>query len=123
MYKTWRYAAVAALGVAVSAFAATPSRADWTAYAVDGHGKFGHGRAQSRAQAEDYAMAYCGSRRCFIVMTSRARCVALATSNFNGFWVGTGAADTSQQAARFARRYCADHAPWRTCQIDHTYCQ
>ena len=123
MHKILYCAAVVTLGVLISAVATTPSRADWMAYAVDGQGHFGHGRAHSRGQAKDYALGYCGSRRCFVVMTSRARCVALATSNFRGFWVGTGAADTSEQAAHFARRYCADNAPWRTCHIDHTYCQ
>lgn len=123
MHKALRYTTVAVLGIAAAANAATPSRADWMAYAVDGHGKFGHGRAHSREQARDYALGYCGSRRCFIVMTSRARCVALATSNFDGFWVGTGAADSARQAARFARRYCADNAPRRTCHVNHTYCQ
>jgi Domain of unknown function (DUF4189) len=114
---------VLALGVFISAMATTPSRADWMAYAVDGYGHFGHGRAKSPEQAREYALAYCGSRRCYVVMTSAARCVALATSNFRGFWVGTGAADSAERAAHFARRYCAQSAPWRTCHIDHTYCQ
>jgi hypothetical protein len=123
MHKLVRAAAVAALGLVVSMSVATASRADWMAYAVDGHGKLGHGRARTPEQAQDYALGYCGSPRCFIVMTSRARCVALASSDYNGFWVGTGAADTSQQAAMYARRYCAEHAPWRTCHVKHTYCQ
>ncbi len=112
-----------ALALVASVAAATSSRADWTAYAVDGRGHLGHGRAQSRSQAEDYALGYCGHRRCHIVMTSRARCVALATSKFRGFWVGTGAADTSRQAARYALNYCADNAPRETCHVNHTYCQ
>jgi hypothetical protein len=123
MRRTSYFAAAVALGVVVSAMVATPSRADWMAYAVDGRGHFGHGRAHSPEQARDYALGYCGSRRCFVVMTSQARCVALATSNFNGFWVGTGAANSAEQAAHFARRYCAQNAPWRTCHVDHTYCQ
>lgn len=106
-----------------TALAAKPSLADWTAYAVDGRGHFGHGRAHTRAQAEDYALGWCGHRRCHIVMTSRARCVALATSNYDGFWVGTGAADSSREAAWLARRYCAENAPRSTCRINHTYCQ
>lgn len=123
MRITSRCIAVAAMALACLLLGAKPSLADWTAYAVDGRGKLGHGRAQTPEQASDYALGYCGSPRCYIVMTSPARCVALATSNFKGFWVGTGAADSSQEASRLARRFCSGNAPRSTCNVNHTYCQ
>lgn len=110
MQKVLQSAVILFLTVSFTALAAKSGLADWTAYAVDGRGHFGHGRAHTRAQAEDYALGYCAHDRCHVVMTSRARCVALATSNYDGFWVGTGGADSSREAAWLARRYCSDNA-------------
>ncbi len=106
------------------AVSASPALADWTAYAVDGRGKFGHGRAPTRAGAEDYALGYCGSYRCRIIMTSPARCVALATSDADGFRYGTGEGETSFEASHRAVRACYENgAPRHTCNVNHTYCQ
>lgn len=123
MQRNSRWLATMLLALGCWSVETSASLADWTAYAVDGRGKFGHGRAATQAQASDYALGYCGSARCFVVMTSEARCVALATSNHNGYWVGTGASDTSQQASRLARRFCSENAPRSSCNINHTYCQ
>lgn len=102
---------------------ATGAYADWLAYSIDGQGRYGHGRAPTRAGAIATADNFCGRARCRLVAATQARCTALASSRYRGYWVGMGSASTKAGAMGYAIDWCSKNAPASTCRIAHTYCK
>lgn len=104
--------------------AATPTNASasgggWMAFAVGSNGRFGHGAASSQAEAERFALQYCGSSDCRIEDVTTARCHAMATAP-GVHWFGAGA--TKKAARNFALGFCSNSGA-RGCRIEYAYCQ
>lgn len=96
---------------------------DAMAFAVDKKGHFGHGRAPTEAQARKYAIRNCGQADCSLAVPPvRARCVALADSTRNGYWLGVGAAKSEGGAITRAIGFC-EQGNGGKCRIEYSYCQ
>jgi len=123
MHWTYRNVVMLLLLIGFTLAVATPSRADWLAYAINNYGAYGHGRGPTQRQAEDYALGYCGHRDCRIIMSTPRRCDAIAISHFHGLWYSTGVANSSRHASWHALRNCSRTLPQFSCRILMTYCQ
>ncbi|WP_420408809.1 DUF4189 domain-containing protein [Hoeflea sp.] len=88
------------------------------AFAVALDGRFGHGKAATRRDAEAFALQYCGTD-CRIQDVTTAQCHALATVP-GAFWFG--AASTPAQAQDYALGFCRN-AGAQGCRIDYSICQ
>ncbi|MEP0233941.1 DUF4189 domain-containing protein [Roseibium sp.] len=89
------------------------------AFAVGSDGRFGHGAGGTVADAERFAMQYCGEQGCQILDVTDAKCHALAQVP-GGSWFGAG---QNEQAARnFALGFCTN-AGASGCKIEYTHCQ
>lgn len=90
----------------------------WMAFAVGDSGRFGHGAAPTRGQAEIYAMKYCGSPHCRIDNVTRRRCQALSQSE-GGHWYGAAAAERA--ADDIAVGACT-RATGKACAVTYSHC-
>jgi hypothetical protein len=92
--------------------------AGFMAFAIAPDGRFGHGKAASRRDAEAFALQYCGAG-CRVDDVTTAQCHALATVP-GGFWFGAGA--TPVQAQTYAMDFCRN-AGASGCRLDYSICQ
>lgn len=92
--------------------------AGFMAFATAPDGRFGHGKAGTRRDAETYALQYCGAD-CRVDDVTTAQCHALATVP-GGFWFGAGA--TPIQAQNYAMDFCRN-AGASGCRLDYSICQ
>ncbi|MEQ8479553.1 MAG: DUF4189 domain-containing protein [Hoeflea sp.] len=92
--------------------------AGFMAFAVGRDGRFGHGKAATRRDAEGFALQYCGAD-CRVEDVTTAQCHAFAAAP-GGFWFG--AAATPVQAQDLAMDFCRN-AGARDCRIDYSICQ
>ena len=98
--------------------AVSAGSAGFMAFAVGPDGRFGHGKAVTRRDAEGFALQYCGAD-CRVEDVTTAQCHALATVP-GGFWFG--AAATPVQAQDYAMDFCRN-AGAQGCRIDYSICQ
>lgn len=109
---------LALLAVAV----AIDAKADAMAYAVDGAGAFGHGRAPAAEAARRIALDYCTQSACKIVLETSERCTVLVEGFGQGYRAfGAGAASRGA-AEEQAMKACTASSPSANCRVRHWYC-
>jgi hypothetical protein len=67
------------------------------------------------------ALRRCGGG-CQVVMTGQGKCVALAQSTSNGYWVGYAHGSDRAAVERVAMSGCTKGAPAGTCRMEHVNC-
>ncbi len=91
----------------------------YMAFAIGSNGRFGHGAGKTPADAERFALQYCGEPGCSIEDVTTAQCHALAKTP-GGVWIGSG--ENQQVANAAAMTFCAK-AGAPECRIEYSYCR
>ncbi len=110
-------------GVIVAAASAAGSGqawAAWAAVAADHRGAWGYAVGQpDKATAERLARSGCGNRRCRVVGSAQAQCIAYWHFTGGGYWYGVGIGD-GKTAMETAARGCGH--PQRPCVAKELRC-
>ncbi len=91
----------------------------WMAFAIGNNGQFGHGAGQTRADAERFALQYCGDSSCRVDNLTQQSCQALVQAS-GGAWYGAG--NNKQMAESTAQANCQSSVGG-SCPVAYSYCR